>query len=600
MLRTRWFDSVDRSCPLAEYPRPQMVRDTWLCLNGPWDYAITADIKDFPEEYDGTITVPFAPECELSGVCRKLHPDRRLWYRRSITVPESFRGKRCILHFGAVDWQCAVFVNGSKAMEHTGGYCPFSADITDLLRDGENTIVVRVYDPTDAGWQNRGKQSLESHGFWYTGTSGIWQTVWMEPVSDSHIRSVRMIPDIDAGDVCLRTDLSGEGEVFACVKAGSDVVFEGVVPTDDAHIPVPNARLWSPEDPFLYDLELELRADGIVVDRVRSYFGMRKFSTGTVNGITRLFLNNKPYFQRGLLDQGYFPDGGLTPPTDEAMIYDIRKMKELGFNMLRKHIKVDLARWYYHCDRIGMLVWQDMVSGGKWIGNFYAGVVPNILGACPRLTPFTVHDNSHYKRFSREKPEWRAAYETELREMLDTLMNCVSIYCWVPFNEAWGQFDAVRIAETVKAYDPSRIVDHASGWYDQGAGDVMSMHKYILPIPKIKPDSRAFVISEFGGYSQVPDGHVWNKSKSFGYLMYRSKRTLTEAYRKLMEKQILPLIPKYLSGFVYTQVTDVEFEVNGILTYDREIVKMDEDTLKSLNDKMQYRKETEYGSFSSL
>ena len=599
MLRTRWFNEVDRSCPLSEYPRPQLRRSDWLCLNGPWEYAFTKDTQEIPQTFDGTITVPFSPESELSGVCRKLQPDELLWYRRSVTLPESFAGKRCILHFGAVDWQSVVYVNGVKAAEHTGGYCPFSIDITDLLHDGENAIVVRVYDPTDAGWQNRGKQSLHSHGFWYTGTSGIWQTVWMEPVCAAYVCSIRMLPDIDAGEVRLSASLSEEADLFVRVKAGDDVVFEGAVSTDDAHIPVPDAHLWSPEDPFLYDLELEVRKDGETLDRVSSYFGMRKFSTETVNGVTRLFLNNQPYFQRGLLDQGYFPDGGLTPPTDEAMLYDIRKMKELGFNMLRKHIKVDLARWYYHCDRLGMLVWQDMVSGGQWIGNFYAGVVPNLIGACPRLTPFTVKDD-HYKRFSREKPEWREQFEAELREMLDTLMNCVSIYCWVPFNEAWGQFDAVRIAGAVKAYDPSRIVDHASGWYDQGAGDVMSMHKYILPVPKIRPDKRAFVISEFGGYSQVIDGHVWNKKKSFGYLMYRSKRTLTEAYRKLIEKQIIPLIPKYLSGFVYTQVTDVEFEVNGILTYDREIVKIDEDTLKSLNDKMQYRKESEYGSFSSL
>ena len=271
------------------------------------------------------------------------------------------------------------------------------------------------------------------------------------------------------------------------------------------------------------------------------------------------------------------------------MIYDIQKMKDLGFNMLRKHIKVDLARWYYHCDRLGMLVWQDMVSGGKWIGDFYAGVVPNILGAYPKVTARVVPDNVHYARLSREDPAMRDAYEKEMLETLDALHNCVSIYCWVPFNEGWGQFDSLRITEKIRSIDTSRVIDHASGWYDQGGGDIQSMHKYILPIPSIRPDQRAFVITEFGGYSQILDDHIWNKAKSFGYLMFRSKESLTRAYRRLMEKQIFPIMPKYLSGFVYTQLSDVEFEVNGILSYDRKVVKIDEETVKSLNHKMQYK-----------
>lgn len=586
MLKTRWFAQVDKCCPLAEYPRPQLVRSDWLCLNGPWQYAVTDQNAPFPQVFEGTITVPFAIESALSGVCRKLQPDEILWYQRNIVLPPFFEGKRCILHFGAVDWQCTVFVNGAQACTHTGGYCPFSADITDFLQAGENSIVVRVYDPTDAGWQNRGKQSLRSHGFWYTGTSGIWQTVWIEPVNDCHIQNLRMVPNIDSCCLHLRCFVSEKSDLHAVVRAGNTVLFDADI-SENAEISVPDPHLWSPEDPFLYDLTVTASQNNVITDTVNSYFGMRKFSTGKVHGVTRLFLNNKPYFQRGLLDQGYYCDGGLTPPSDEAMIFDIQKMKDLGFNMLRKHIKVDLPRWYYHCDRLGMLVWQDMVSGGQYIGNFYAGVVPNLLGLCPRLTPFSLKDN-HYKRFSREKPEWRAAFEAELREMMDTLYNCVSLYCWVPFNEGWGQFDAKRIASQVKAYDPGRIVDHASGWYDQGAGDVMSMHKYILPIPKIKPDHRAFVLSEFGGYSLIEDGHVWNKKKSFGYMMFRSKKALTNAYRRLIEKQIIPIIPKYLSAFIYTQVTDVEFEVNGIMTYDREIVKIDEKTIKLLNQRMQY------------
>ncbi|MGN0635184.1 MAG: glycoside hydrolase family 2 protein [Acutalibacteraceae bacterium] len=586
MLKTRWFDRVDKNCPLPEYPRPQLVRSEWLCLNGAWQYAVTDENAPPPQSYDGVITVPFAIESALSGVCRKLQPNEILWYQRDIVLPPSFDGKRCILHFGAVDWQCTVYVNGIEVCAHTGGYCPFSADVTDDLHEGVNSIALRVYDPTDAGWQNRGKQSLQSHGFWYTGTSGIWQTVWMEPVNTCYVQKLRIVPDIDNSFLHLTADLSETAALHAVIRAGESVLFDGDI-EQNAQIPVPDPHLWSPEDPFLYDLTVTVSQNGKVTDTVNSYFGMRKFSVGNDGGVTRLFLNNKPYFQRGLLDQGYYCDGGLTPPCDEAMIYDIQKMKDLGFNMLRKHIKVDLPRWYYHCDRLGMLVWQDMVSGGQYIGNFYAGVVPNILGACPRLTPFSLKDN-RYKRFSREQPQWRADFERELRDMMDTLYNCVSIYCWVPFNEGWGQFDAKRIASEVKAYDPGRIVDHASGWYDQGAGDIQSMHKYILPIPKIKPDRRAFVISEFGGYSLIEDGHVWNKKKSFGYMMFRTKESLTRAYRRLMEKQIMPLIPKYLSAFIYTQVTDVEFEVNGILTYDREIVKIDEDTIKMLNQRMQY------------
>lgn len=586
MLKTRWFDRVDKACPLPEYPRPQLVRSEWLCLNGAWQYTITDQNATLPKTFDGVITVPFAIESALSGVGRKLQPNEILWYQRDIVLPPSFDGKRCILHFGAVDWQCTVYVNGTKVCAHTGGYCPFSADITDVLHESVNRIALRVYDPTDAGWQNRGKQSLQSHGFWYTGTSGIWQTVWMEPVNTCYVQKLRIVPDIDNSLIHLTTDLSEEAALHAVIRAGESVLFDGDI-EPNAHIPLPDPHLWSPEDPFLYDLTVTASQNGKVTDTVTSYFGMRKFSIGNDGGITRLFLNNKPYFQRGLLDQGYYCDGGLTPPCDEAMIYDIQKMKDLGFNMLRKHIKVDLPRWYYHCDRLGMLVWQDMVSGGQYIGNFYAGVVPNMLGAFPRLTPFSLKDN-HYKRFNREKPEWRADYERELHEMIDTLFNCVSIYCWVPFNEGWGQFDAKRIASDVKAHDPGRLVDHASGWYDQGAGDIQSMHKYILPIPKIKPDRRAFVISEFGGYSMIADGHVWNKKKSFGYMMFRTKDTLTRAYRRLMEKQIMPLIPKYLSAFIYTQVTDVEFEVNGILTYDREIVKIDADTIKKINQRMQY------------
>ncbi len=581
-IRTRWFDKVDRECPLPEYPRPQLVRENWINLNGTYQYCVTDRTVDYPRSFDGEITVPFSIETELSGVCRPFLPLQRLWYKRSFTLDDSFKNKLCILHFGAVDWKCVVYVNGRLAGRHTGGYMPFSFDITDYIKDGENILVVGVSDPTDMGWQQRGKQRLKPHGFWYTATSGIWQTVWLEPVSDTHITKIRLTPDIDSSKISIITSLSGctdKAVIKAQISDGENEIFFGEISQNDFVI-IPEQKLWSPESPFLYDLVLNVYVDGVLCDTVKSYFGMRKFHIGRDDkGIPRLFLNNEPYFQRGLLDQGYYCEGGLTPPTDEAMIFDIRTMKELGFNMLRKHIKVEPARWYYHCDRLGMLVWQDMISGGAWIGNLRAGVLPT-LG-------IRVSDDN-YNAFSRGKSEWRENFKHELFEMLDTLYNAVSIYCWVPFNEGWGQFDAKKIADEVKSFDPGRIVDHASGWYDQGGRDLKSMHKYILPVPKIKPDGRPFVISEFGGYSHVIDGHVFDNEKSFGYRMFKDGGTLTCAYRKLMEKQIIPLIDRYLCAFVYTQVTDVELEVNGILTYDREIMKIDAETIKELNNKMNY------------
>ena len=587
-LKTIFYDKVDRNCPLAEYPRPQFERDFWVNLNGEFDYAITDANTAFPEKFDGKIVVPFAIESALSGVEKHITKDDRLWYRKNFTLSEEFKNKRVIINFEAVDWECRVYINKNLVGAHQGGYNAFSFDITDFVTDGENELVVYVYDPTDEGWQQRGKQATESHGFWYTATSGIWQTVWLEAVSAAHINSVKLLPDIDKGVINVKSDVAAEGEfaLKATVYDGEKVVAEAEI-AKDSDIAVPDFKLWSPEEPNLYDMVLELTVDGKIVDKVKTYFGMRKFSMGKDNkGYMRLCLNNKPYFHNGLLDQGYWCDGGMTPPSDEAMIYDIQKMKELGFNMLRKHIKTEPARWYYHCDRLGMLVWQDMISGGKALSQFFAGVVPIIQGGFIPVAAFSMKDNK-YALFNRDKKEWREFFEKEMYEMMDQLYNCVSIATWVPFNEGWGQFDAARIGNAVKAFDPSRHCDHASGWYDQKAGDFRSIHRYTIPVqvPK-KENNRAFVLSEFGGYSHIIDGHVWNKSKSFGYMMYSSKESLTKAYRKLFEKQIIPNIEKGLSATVYTQVSDVEFEVNGILTYDRAIVKVDEETLKELNSKM--------------
>ena len=576
-MRSVWTDKVDKNCPLPEYPRPQMVRDSFLNLNGIFDYAIVPKETEWVTDFDGKILVPFAVESLLSGVEKPLSPENRLWYRKAFTIPQDMQGKRILLHFGAVDWQCTVYVNHRLAGQHTGGYCAFSFDITDLLQDGENELVVCVFDPTEEGHQQRGKQVNQTHGFWYTATSGIWQTVWLEAVNPCHVENWRFLPDIDKELIHISTALSDaeNTELQLQIHFGNEFVFDGAI-TQEADVPVPNAKLWSPETPHLYDVTLTVLKDGVECDRVTGYFGMRKFNIAKdEKGITRLFLNNKPYFQRGLLDQGYWPDGGLTPPTDEAMIFDIREMKRLGFNMLRKHIKVEPARWYYHCDKLGMLVWQDMVSGGKYIGDFYAGVLPNI-------GILHIKDDK-YKVFSREEPAWRDEFKEELCEMIDQLYNTVSLYCWVPFNEAWGQFDALAICDLVRKKDRSRVIDHASGWYDQGGGDIQSMHKYILPIRMRKLDNRAFVITEYGGYSQKVPGHMWNPKKAFGYLMFGSLAKLSAAYEKLHTKQVIPLIEKGLSGTIYTQVSDVENEVNGIYTYDRAVLKMDEEMLKRIN-----------------
>lgn len=576
-MRSVWYDKVDTACPLPEYPRPQLVRENWLNLNGKFDYAILPAAQKWAEKFDGEILVPFAVESLLSGVEKPLSPNDRLWYRKRFSVPTAMQGKNILLHFGAVDWQCEVFINRHSVGKHTGGYCAFSFDITEYLTEGENELVVCVYDPTESGWQQRGKQVNDTHGFWYTATSGIWQTVWLEAVSDVYVQKLRFVPNIDREVIRVTTELNTdtEVEIYATVSFAGDVVFSGTI-EKDAEIALPNAALWTPETPNLYDISLQVKVGGALTDAVSSYFGMRKFHVDKDSkGIMRLFLNNKPYFQKGLLDQGYWPDGGMTPPTDEAMIFDIAEMKRLGFNMLRKHIKIEPLRWYYHCDRLGMIVWQDMMSGGKYIGDFYAGFLPNI-------GILHVKDNK-YNVFSRTEKSWRDDFECELTEMIDLLYNTVSLYCWVPFNEAWGQFDALRICAYVRKLDDTRVIDHASGWYDQGGGDVQSMHKYILPIRMRKPDHRAFVITEFGGYSQKEEGHMWNPKKAFGYLMFKDKASLTAAYEKLMKKQVIPLVEKGLSGTIYTQVSDVENEVNGIYTYDRAVLKLEEDTVIALN-----------------
>lgn len=581
-IRTKFYNSVNPLAPLQEYPRPQLVRQAWLNLNGIYSYAVTQKDSPRPLAFDGEICVPFAIESALSGVEKRVGEEKELWYKKCFCVPDDWTGKRIILHFGAVDWLCHIYINEIEVGSHWGGYNSFCFDITDFLIEGENELTVRVWDPTDKGHQQRGKQACETHGFWYTSTTGIWQTVWLEPVNADYIENIKLTPDIDKGVIAIKTITKAtDFTIKARVSLRGNTVAEKLLTADDL-IEIENAELWSPESPTLYDIDIELIKDNACCDKISSYFGMRKYSIEKdEKGLPRLFLNGKPYFQRGLLDQGYWSDGGMTPPSDEAMIYDIQTMKELGFNMLRKHIKTEPARWYYHCDRLGMLVWQDMISGGDYVKTFYAGVLPNL--GITRLS------DKNYKRFNRDKAEWREEFKIELFEMIDELYNCVSLCCWVPFNESWGQFDAKEIGCEIKKYDPSRFVDHASGWYDQGGPDFISMHKYILPVRLPRLDGeRPFVLSEYGGYSMIAEKHCWDEKKSFGYMMYKSQKTLTDAFVKLHEKQIIPLISKGLSATVYTQVTDVEWEVNGMLTYDRKLIKLDAEAVKAVNERMKY------------
>ena len=562
MLTTKWGEALDREHPLPEYPRPQLRRESFLNLNGVWQYAVST-LNSEPEEYDGDIVVPFPLESELSGVGRVLQPGEYLWYRREFTLPEDFNVGRVLLHFGAVD-QCArVWVNGMDACTHTGGYLPFSADITVLLFEGENTLVVRVTDDTDRSYHTRGKQKLKPGGIWYSPVSGIWQTVWCESVPENYISSLFITPHLEDGSVELL--VMGEGAVRAVID-GDAYDFEAGT---SALLKLREVRAWSPEEPYLYKLELAMGDD-----RVESYFAMRSVGIGEDrNGVKRLLLNGKPYFQNGLLDQGWWPDGLYTAPSDEALAFDIAAAKTMGFNMLRKHVKVEPARWYYHCDRLGMLVWQDMPNGG--------GAYSALTVSAPLLTGSHSRDDK-YSKFARREEKGRDEFREELLDMVSHLYNAPSIVTWVIFNEGWGQFDSDKCAEAVLELDSSRILDRTSGWHDQGSGELRSIHLYFDDY-KHKPDKlgRCVVLSEFGGYTLPIDGHAW-PGKPFGYKKFDSQEKFRRALTLLYDGQIRPACMSGLAAAIYTQLTDVENELNGLITYDRRVIKLSPADIKRI------------------
>ena len=582
-LKTRWAAQVDPAAPLPEYPRPQMVRDEWINLNGIWEIAVVPDGGGRPSEYPDKVLVPFPVESSLSGLARTVAPGDRVWYRRFFSLPNrpAMDGSgeephRWFLHFGGVDWEAEVFVDGSSLGTHRGGYDPFSFDVTRALGEGaRHELVVAVRDPTDQGEQPRGKQVLDPHGIWYTAVTGIWQTVWLEPVPEPHITGLILRPWLDLRGVQVTVETSSAGEGMgvsvAVLRDGVEVVFSEGSVGEPLSLALPDPRPWAPSDPFLYDLVIGLGreeqgptgGEPDPVDVVTSYFGLRTVGIGNdEDGFPRLLLNGEPLFQYGLLDQGWWPDGLYTAPTDEALRFDITKSRELGFNLIRKHVKVEPARWYYHADREGILVWQDMPSA----------------------------DN--------ETPGSQRQFADELRRVVDALRNHPSIVMWVPFNEGWGQHDTEAASGWLKAHDPTRLVNSASGWADEGGGDVLDVHRYpgpgapdpadllrSAPPPRRYPEGlprfaevRVPVLGEFGGLGLPLPGFTWLEEENWGYRSYENLEALNGAYQDLLI-QLRPLQGEGLAAAVYTQTTDVEIEVNGVLTYDREVVKLSDESV---------------------
>ena len=566
-IQTKWAEQVNPQNPLPEYPRPILVRSDWQNLNGLWNYAILAKGNGLPAKFDGKILVPFAIESALSGVQKNVGQTKELWYERNFTVPMAWKSRKVLLNFGAVDWKADVWINDIKVGNHQGGYTAFSFDITPFLSKGDQKLTVRVWDPTDKGFQPRGKQVEDPRSIWYTAVTGIWQTVWIEAVNENYITTIKSVPDIDhqtlavtafpyekkAGDL-IEVKVLDNGKVVGSGKATSG---------EEALVTLSDLKLWSPETPFLYDMEISLTRNGKVMDQVKSYAGMRKISTKRdANGIIRLQLNNNDYFQFGPLDQGWWPDGLYTAPTDEALLYDIKKTKDFGFNLIRKHVKVEPDRWYYHCDKEGILVWQDMPSGGE----------------SPQWQMRNYFNGKELERTAESEDNYRA----EWKAIIDQHRSNPCVVTWVPFNEAWGQFKTPEIAAWIKLYDPSRLVNSASGGNFYPVGDMLDIHNYPAPELPMYDGRRACVLGEYGGIGLPTENHLWVKDKNWGYVQYKTSEEATNAYIELAEK-LKTLIPRGFSAAVYTQTTDVEMEINGLMTYDRKVVKMDEARIAKVN-----------------
>ena len=572
-IKTPWAEQVSPENALPEYPRPMMVRPDWKNLNGLWDYAITEKGSQRPASFEGSILVPFCVESSLSGVQREVGPDNALWYQTTFSVPKGWNGQRVLLHFGAVDWMTDVWVNDVKVGSHTGGYTPFTFDVTQALNTKSNVITLRVYDPTDASYIPHGKQVRKPGGIFYTSVTGIWQTVWIEAVPQSYIRNLVTTPNLDRGSVVVKLDVDNgqscdlyqvevmeEGRVVATGKSinGQDV--EVVMPE--------NYALWTPDHPNLYDMKVSLIRNGKVVDKVDSYFAMRCFGTKRDdNGIVRLTLNGKPIFHYGPLDQGWWPDGLYTAPTDEALAFDIQKTKDFGYNMIRKHVKVEPARWYYHCDRLGIIVWQDMPSGGRGPGW---------------------HTTEYFQGpESLRSVESEECYKKEWSEIINTLKSVPCIGVWVPFNESWGQFKTPEIVEMTQKLDPTRLVNPASGGNFYACGDILDLHNYPEPKMVLYDPTRATVLGEYGGIGRKIDGHTWVKDQGWGYVEFDTEEKVTDTYVEYANK-LYDMINQGFSAGVYTQTTDCEVELNGLMTYDRKVIKLNEKRLFEINRKISH------------